>query len=361
MTKEEHTNDEVVHQTEDETVISVTTIEDRIDEYFDEKRLIIAEKIGSAIDNVDEDAGGAARAYLLSGNMMRSVLALLCYEASGGDGDADDVAAVIETASNIPMLQDSVESCNDYARNVDNGIKNAMSVPDEVVKGNFAFIGNALGMIVGSPKVVNDGINVAKAAINDTLAIVWRGEYANDSPYISSIKIKDSLAMSIACRAGSEKARSEECVELCHIYGRNLGVAYTVAEDMCKLISCIENDDLDCDISLAMLYGLDRCGTNAIIGDIDQKPLFKEMKDESTIEDAMLRLLLVYNKYTRNAIKAAERLPSGKHRDMLIALPDHIFAGLREEYGIDNSNDSLKSFVRQKFNIDPSVEIVINE
>ena len=328
--------------TMNEELEPTTTIEDRIDEYFDNKRLIITEKVGIAIDGVDKDAGGAVRAYLLSGKMLRSVLALICYDASGGDDDADDIAAIIETVSSIPMLHDSVKKYEDYAKGVDSGINDVLNVPGEAIRGNFAFIGNIVDAVLGSPKVINDGINIAKAAIDDTLAIVWRGDYMNDSPYISSIKINDSLTMSVACRAGSEKARSEECVELCHIYGRNLGVSYTVAEDMCKLVSCVESDALEYDISLTMLYGLDRCGINTIVSDIDQKSIFKEIKEESALEDAMMRLMLVYNKYTRNAIKAAERLPPGEYRDMLIALPEHLFVLLKDEYGVNDIDESLE-------------------
>lgn len=322
---------------ESEINITTTTIDERIDEYFSEKRLVITEKIGDAVDNVDDDAGGAVRAYLLSGKMLRSILALICYDASGGDDDADDVAAIIEIVSNIRNVQDSVGSYNDYMKDVDSGIKSVMNAPGEIVKGNFGFIGNILDAVTGSPKTITDGIDVAKAAANSTLAVIWRGDYMADSPYISSIKIKDSLVMSIACRAGSEKAHSEECVELCHIYGRNIGVAYTVAEDMCKLISCIENNELEYDdISLAMLYGIDQCGTNVLVSDIDQKSLFKEIKIESNLRDAMSRLMIVYNKYSRNAIKAAERLPDNIYKEMMIALPEHLFTELKDEYEVND-------------------------
>jgi len=77
-------------------VIKVGTIENNIDGYLDSKRELIAEKIGLAVDKIDSDVGGAIMVYLMSGTMLRSGLALLCYDASGGEeNDADDIAAII--------------------------------------------------------------------------------------------------------------------------------------------------------------------------------------------------------------------------------------------------------------------------
>jgi len=314
--------------------IVVTTSKDRIDSYLDEKRILIAEKIGKTVDKIDEETGSVIRMYLMSGKMLRSALAILCYEANGGkDNDADDIAAIIELACNVPSLQDDIIK-HDYARDIDTGIKSVLNVPGEILRGNFSFFGNALDAIRGSPKAVADGIDIAKVAVGDTIAMIWRGDYVNDSPYISAIKAKPALSMAIACRAGAEKAMSEECVELCHIYGRNLGIAYTVAEDLCKILSAIRDNELNDDLGLAMLYGLDKCGANVIIGGINQKDIFKEIQKDDNLEEVVTRLNLAITKYTRNAIKAAKRLPDNQYRDMLVELPEYLFNKLKEEYNV---------------------------
>lgn len=317
--------------------ITVSTIEERIDDYFDEKRMMVAEKIGDALDNFDEDAGSAAMVYIMSGQMLRSCVALMCFEASGGEGsNADDVAAIIEAASALSSAREDLIN-HDYAKDINDGIRSVTETPGAIMRGDFGFIGNAINAVTGSPKAVVDGINLAKSAVGSTVAEVWRGDYTKDSAYITYLKTGNGLAMSTACRAGSEKAGNEECVELCYLYGRNLAVAYNIAEDMCKMADCANLGVLDEDITLAMAYALDQCGTNAFIGDVDSKALFRELRKDNNIEDAKLRLAIAYNKYTKAAVNAAKLLPDGIYRDMLIALPNHLFVELREEYNIEKA------------------------
>jgi hypothetical protein len=329
--------DDVVKVDSDEIdsyVVEVSTIEDRIDEYFDEKRELIAEKIGVAIDSIDDGVGDAVMVYLMSGNMLRSGLALMCYNASGGDSDdANDIAAIIEALSSAEYARDEITN-HDYASDINNSIKNTVGAPESISKGDFGFIGDAISTIVGSPKAVFDGITVAKAAVNDTIAEIWRGDYTIDSSYVTQIKAGSGIAMSSACRVGSEKAGYEECIELCHLYGRNFAVAHAVAEDICKMVSCVKSNSLEFDMGLSLAYALDKCGANSIIGEIDNKEMFKELKRNDNIEDAKLRMLIVYNKYSRAAISAAKLLPDSIYKDMLIAMPTYIFAGLKEEYDI---------------------------
>lgn len=331
--------DEIEHAEDEQSVklditVSDKTIKDSIDDYFDSKKVLIADKVGVAIESIDSNVGGAMMAYIMSGTMMRSGLALMCYEASGGDGnDADDIAAIIEALSTASSAREEIIS-HDYAGDINSGVKSAVDAPGAVLKGDFGIVGDIFGAIVGSPKALVDGVNLAKAAVNDTVAEVWRGDYTRDSAYITQIKSGSGIAMSTACRVGSEKAGYEECVELCHLYGRNFAVAYAVAEDMCKMISCVESNALEFDMGLAIAYSLDQCGANALIGDIDNKALFKELKRGDNIEDAKLRMMITYNKYAKAAISAANRLPDSIYKEMLIAIPNYMFTGLKEEYEI---------------------------
>ena len=331
------TVDDVVEVDSDEIdsyVVEVSTIEDRIDDYLDGKRVMIAEKIGVALDSIDDGAGDAIVVYLMSGNMLRSGIALMCYNASGGDeNDADDVAAIIEAFSSAASARDEIAS-HDYAKDINNGIKNTIDAPGAIAKGGFGFIGDAIGAIVGSPKAIVDGITVAKAAVNDTIAEIWRGDYAIDSTYVTQIKSGSGIAMSSACRAGSEKAGYEECIELCYLYGRNFAVSHAVSEDICKMVSCVKSNSLEFDMGLSLAYAIDKCGANTIIGEIDNKAMFKELKKDDNIEDAKLRMLLLYNKYSKAATNAAKLLPDSIYKDMLVAMPTYVFAGLKKEYDI---------------------------
>jgi len=332
-------DDEIENVEEEQTTtLDITTsdktIEDSIDEYLSDKRALIAEKIGVAIESIDSNVGGAAMVYLMSGTMLRSGLALMCYEASGGEGsDADNVAAIIEAVSSASYARDEILG-HDYAGDINDSVRTFTEAPGAVLRGDFGFIGNALSAIAGSPKAVVDGVNVAKAAVGDTIAEVWRGDYTKDSAYITQIKAGNGIAMSTACKAGSEKAGSEECVELCHLYGRNFAVSYSIAEDTCKMISCVESNNLEFEMGLSIAYALDHCGANAIIGDIDNKKLFKELKRGDNIEDAKLRMMILYNKYARATLNAAMRLPDSIHKDMLIAMPNYILNELKKEHGI---------------------------
>ena len=315
-------------------VIEVSTIDDSIDDYLDDKRVLIAEKIGVALESIDSNVGGAVMVYLMSGTMLRSGLAMMCYEASGGEGsDADDIAAIIEAVSSASSARDEIVG-HDYAGNINDSVRTVTDAPGAVLRGDFGFIGDAISAIAGSPKAMVDGVNLAKAAVGDTIAEVWRGDYTKDSAYITQIKAGNGIAMSTACKAGSEKAGREECVELCHLYGRNFAVAYAIAEDTCKMISCVESNDLEFEMGLSIAYALDQCGANALIGDIDNKMLFKELKRSDNLEDAKLRMMIVYNKYARAAVNAAKRLPDGVYKDMLVAMPNHVFNGLKREYGV---------------------------
>ena len=316
--------------------IEVSTIEGSIDDYLDDKRAMIAEKIGVALENIDSNVGGAVMVYLMSGTMLRSGLAMMCYEASGGDdSDADDVAAIIEAVSSVSCAREEILE-HDYAGNINDSVRTVTDAPGALLRGDFGFIGDAISAIAGSPKAMVDGVNLAKAAVGDTIAEVWRGDYTKDSAYITQIKAGNGIAMSTACKAGSEKAGREECVELCHLYGRNFAVAYAIAEDTCKMISCVESNDLEFEMGLSIAYALDQCGANALIGDVDNKKLFKELKRSDNLEDAKLRMMIVYNKYARAAVNAAKRLPDSIYKDMLVAMPNHIFNGIRKEYGVED-------------------------
>ena len=332
-------DDELEDDDEESTVtVDVTTsdntIEDNIDDYLDSKRALIAEKIGVVIETIDSNVGGAVMAYLMSGTMLRSGLALMCYEASGGEGDdADDIAAIIEAVSTVSSARVDIME-HDYAGDINNSVRSVTDAPGAIMRGDLGFLGEALSAIAGSPKAMIDGVNLAKAAVGDTIAEVWRGDYTKDSAYVTKIKAGDGIAMSTACKAGSEKAGHEECVELCHLYGRNFAVAYAIAEDTCKMISCIDASDLEFDMGLSIAYSLDQCGANALIGDIDNKRLFKELKRGDNIEDAKLRMMILYNKYARAAVNAAKRLPDGVHKDMLVAMPNYVFNGLKKEYDV---------------------------
>ena len=315
-------------------VVEVNTIESSIDDYLDDKRAMIAEKIGVALESIDTNIGSAVMVYLMSGTMLRSGLALMCYEASGGDGsDADDVAAIIEALSTASSAREEIIG-HDYAGDINSGVKSAVDAPGAMLKGDFGFVSDIFGAIAGSPKAIVDGVNIAKAAVNDTVAEVWRGDYTRDSAYVTQIKSGSGIAMSTACRVGSEKAGYEECVELCHLYGRNFAVAYAIAEDTCKMISCVESNDLEFEMGLALAYALDQCGANALLGDIDNVRLFKELKRDDNLEDAKLRMMILYNRYARAAVNAAKRLPDSIHKDMLVAMPNYIFAGLKKEYEV---------------------------
>lgn len=320
-----------------ETIITVSTTEDFIDKYLDEKSVLIAEKIGLVVGGLDEDVGNIVMMYLMSGSMLRSGIALMCYEASGGESDdADDVAAIIEIASVVSTAKEDLLNY-DYTKDINDGVKNIVDTPNAIMRGDFGFIGNAINAITGSPKAVSDCVNLAKSAVGDTVAEVWRGDYTRDSPYITCIKAENGLVMSAACRTGSEKAGNEECVELCYLYGRNIAVAYDIAEDTCKMISCVESGTLDYEMGFSIAYALDQCSANALFGDIDNKAMFKELRKNDNIEDAKLRMMLTYNKYAKAAINAARRLPDGIHRDMLMALPNYLFAGLKEEYDVEEA------------------------
>ena len=328
---------EAVSDEIDSYVVDVSTIEDRIDDYLDGKRELIAEKIGLAVDKIDSDVGGAIMVYLMSGTMLRSGISLLCYDASGGEeNDADDIAAIIEAVSTASSAREEIIG-HDYAGDINNSVRSVTDAPGAAMRGDFGFIGNAISALAGSPKAVVDGINIAKAAVGDTIAEIYRGDYVRDSAYITQIKAGNGIAMSTACRAGSEKAGHEECVELCNLYGRNFAVAYAIANDVCKMVSCVESNSLEFEMGLAILYAVDQCGANALIGDVDNKKLFKELKRDDNIENAKLRMMIAYNTYAKAAVSAARRLPPGIHRDMLVAMPNYMFARLKEEYGVEES------------------------
>jgi len=304
--------------------VEVTTTKDRIDAYFDEKILVIADKIGDTINQFDPDAGSFIKAYFMSSDMLRSVVALMCYEASGGKGnDADNVAAIIEIVCGANASKYDIFS-HDYLADLNNGVKSVIDLPGAVLRGDVGFLGSIFDAIRGSPRVVADSIDVAKAAVGDTIAEVWRGNFVEDSAYISGVKTGYALSMAIACRVGSEKAMNEECISLCNIYGRNLGVAYTVMRDIVALRESVKTNECNEELVLAMLYGLDKCGANAIIGTADAQYAFKEMTNGDNFDDVVARLGLVVSKYKKNAIKAAERLPTGLHRDMLVELPNYL-------------------------------------
>ena len=313
-----------------EVEILVITPEDLIEEYFDEKRVLISDKIGNVVDSwIGGDEGDIIRMYVGMGEMLRPTLALMCYDASGGAGeDAEDVAALIELAYNVVTNSNEILT-HDYAKDINNSIQDILGTPGAAMRGDFGFVGGIIDAMRDGPKLIADGVNAAKVAMGSTVAEVARGDYTSDSAYITSIKTGMALSLSISCKLGAEKSGHEECIELCGIYGRALGNSYIIGRDI-RLLEAAENDEAiqerikDGALNLCMMYALDRCGANALVVTDDAKWLYRELQKEDLYDDGILRLQIAERKYSRLAVRAAKRLPPSPYRDMLIAMPTYL-------------------------------------
>src|SRR6476619_3493355 len=294
---------------------------------------VILERMQSKVALIPELAG-----HLIAGGgkRMRPMLTIACGTLLGYPGTRHHkLAAAVEFIHTATLLHDDVVDGSGMRR----GKRTANLIwgnPASVLVGDFLF-SRAFELMVedGSLKVLRS-LSHASAVIAegevDQLTAQRRVETDEDH-YLEIISAKTAALFAAACRVAPVVAEASEDAELAlECYGRNLGSAFHLSDDVIEYASDaatmgkgVGDDFRDGKMTLPVILGFARGGDedrafwrSAIGGerasDDDLAHAIELLRDTDALADTLERA----RQYARRAIDALAIFPGGKAKAALI-------------------------------------------
>jgi octaprenyl-diphosphate synthase len=293
---------------------------------------VILERMQSKVALIPELAG-----HLIAGGgkRMRPMLTLACARLLDYPGNRHHkLAAAVEFIHTATLLHDDVVDGSGLRR----GKRTANLIwgnPASVLVGDFLF-SRAFELMVedGSLKVLkilSSASNVIAEGEVDQLTAQRRIE-TGEEQYLAIIAAKTAALFAAACRIAPVVAEASEAVEIAlESYGRNLGVAFQLADDVIDYASDAEtmgkgvgDDFRDGKMTLPLILAYAR-GSDADrefwraavsgdrTGDDDLAHAIALMRSTDALSDTIERA----RHYARRAIDALAQFPTGKAKAAL--------------------------------------------
>jgi len=190
----------------------------------------------------DVDVLAVASEHIIGsgGKRLRPKLVLLSYKAAGGE----DLAAVVPLAVAVELLHtaslvhDDINDSSDLRRgrpSVNARWGNSLAL----LVGDFVFV-RLLDLIAGcETRVIQVVADCCKAIIEgETLQMVHLGDLQlSEETYLRIVELKTARLFSACCELGGLVAgASSGCVTALREYGRSLGMAFQIRDDVLDLI-----------------------------------------------------------------------------------------------------------------------------
>jgi len=293
---------------------------------------VILERMQSKVALIPELAG-----HLIAGGgkRMRPMLTLACAKLLGYPGTRHHkLAAAVEFIHTATLLHDDVVDGSGMRR----GKRTANLIwgnPASVLVGDFLF-SRAFELMVedGSLKVLK--------ILSSASSIIAEGEVeqltaqrrieTDEDQYLSIIGAKTAALFAAACRVAPVVAEADEEVELAlESYGRNLGIAFQLADDVIDYDSDAEvmgkgvgDDFRDGKMTLPLILAYARAGeddrafwrsavSGERVGDDDLAKAISLMRSTEALADT----IECARHYGRRAIDALANFPAGKAKSAL--------------------------------------------
>ena len=282
---------------------------------------------------------------LEGGKMLRPAMVLLSFKACNGSNEnyqkALESAMGVELAHSASLIHDDIMD-NDVERRG----KPALHV--KVGIGPAILIGHKM-ISMAFQISLNHGMRDAQIfldAWNDTLVgqlkdidftahleEIIRGESPENliREYFKIIEMKTASLFATACRAGAIEAEaSEELIEIMKEYGREVGIAYQLADDFVDLVE----GKLEEGIILPIIK---------IYGKVDDE-LIKKLEDGNLLNEAIKKhidgLKEIYKEEIRKHIEKAieiassSLIPDTEYKELLKQAPYYIVNAMMEKLGV---------------------------
>ncbi len=215
------------------TVKALDLMKDLVREDLDRVNQVILQHMQSRVELIPQLAG-----HLIAsgGKRLRPMLTLAAAQMCGYTGDRQiNLAACVEFIHTATLLHDDVVDASALRR----GRQTANAVwgnEASVLVGDFLFSRAFQVMVQDGSLRVLDILSNASAVIaeGEVLQLLTTNDTAtSEDAYLDVISAKTAALFAAACRIGpviAERPRAEE--EALESYGRNLGIAFQLVDDM---------------------------------------------------------------------------------------------------------------------------------
>ncbi len=280
------------------------------------------------------------------GKRLRPALTLLCAEVCGDDSDnptprAVTCAALVELTHTTTLLHDDVVDSATMRR----GRPAANLIwgnETSVLVGDYLF---AQVFVTASQRGIAELMHplahaTAQMCAGELLETQMRGFWEmSEKQYLEIVALKTGSLTECACRMGALAVNaSEEYVEALGTYGRSIGVAFQIVDDVFDVISSAEelgkpvgNDLREGAITLPMLQALD----NSPFKDELREILAQEEKSDIDVlraleimrgGDAVAYSMQLAKDYARAAKEQLKRFPDVAACEMLCDIADYVLS-----------------------------------
>jgi len=311
--------------------------------FFDQTKIDLEKKIESTINDKK------IISILSHGKRLRPLLALLSFKICTGGREtlyhyqhALEGTVTIELAHTASLIHDDImdddlERRGKPAFYTTDGISNAILIGHKMLAKGFSIAlshGDKLANLY--VETWNDILNGQLDEINyDTNKIKNGSEGITTKSKIFKLynKIIDQKTASLfasACRAGAVEADADgEILDILFVYGREVGLAYQLADDLVDL----ENGEMIDSVIIPLLTRLENKKVN--LKKIDEEAIKSILlKNESKIKKMYLEEI---ERHVRKAekISLSKKIPDSSYKLLLTQAPSHVINMMLKEIEIE--------------------------
>lgn len=298
-----------------------------MERFFEAAKADLEDKLRDIIEKYDES--DKLRYFLNSGKRLRPLLCLLTFSACKGNDYAKalELAAAIELHHSASLVHDDIID-GDAKRRSNPSYYKTFGVEDAILTGHRAIVLGFKCVLNHDPVIVRTLFDTwdqsLKGEIKDIdsrkniLALVAMA----DRMYFEVIVNKTASLFAGAAKVGSQEANAPNNLqEMFYGYGKNIGIAYQLADDMHDVNN--GHEVLPLAWIMSHLYG-------------DTKRSLIELIDGEGISPCTalsklgIKTNLFFTKEITNSVNAAESIvknspiPNGKFKQMLLETPRYM-------------------------------------
>lgn len=171
------------------------------------------------------------------GKRLRPALVLLCAKASGDNGEqAVGLAAVVELIHSGSLLHDDIFDSSKMRRGVESAWRK-FGVPAAILVGDFMAAAVYQHLCEhDSSEVMGLLADAVSEMCESELLSLEQGREIDEASYLDVVRGKTGALFSASCQIGAIAAGASRAVqEAMAAYGRNLGMAFQITDDLLDL------------------------------------------------------------------------------------------------------------------------------
>jgi len=303
----------------------------------------VREEIDSSITDPD------MRYAMEGGKLLRPVMLILSFKACSNGSDtyyqkALESAVGIELAHSASLVHDDIMDHDDTRRgkpalHAKKGVGNAILIGHRMISKAFRIsvehgLDNALIFLDTWDDTLTGQLR--DIDLNDHLERIFNGGNSKEllmKEYLRVIEMKTASLFATACRAGAIEAHaSHEVRELMAEYGKNVGLAYQIADDMVDIAEGRLEEGIIMPLMRAYGKKLDKEVIEMLKN--GRISLEEELEKQGTsLEDVYRRGIVKYvNKSQENA--SSPLIPDSPYKTLLKEAPVYIANKMTEKIGV---------------------------